>query len=78
MADLSGGNPRFYSKFENQGTDHQNLAFRDLQWDVVGFPDKEYFVTISSLLANDFGLVRWDMENTRCWFKSDLILDAAE
>ena len=48
---------------------------------MVAFPDKEYVVTISSLLANDFGLVRWDFErpeNARCWFKSDLILEAAE
>lgn len=81
LAELSGANPRYYSKYENQGTDHQNLSFRDTQWDVVAFPDKEYVVTISSLLANDFGLVRWDFErpeNARCWFKSDLILDAAE
>lgn len=52
-----------------------------MYYDVVAFHNKEYVVGISSLLKNDFGLIRWDFESkaaARCWYASDLVLNDSE
>ena len=48
---------------------------------MVAFYSKEYVVTVSSLLQNDFGVARWDFEtqiSIKCWFSSNLKLALGE
>jgi hypothetical protein len=62
----------YYMQYQNEGTDNLNAATKDFYWDVVAFPDKEYAITVSSLMQGDFGIVRWDFEDKsearrKCW-----------
>jgi hypothetical protein len=47
-------------------------------WDIVGFQNKEYAVSVSSMLKDDFGVARWDLESNKCWFSSPFKLDDSE